>query len=333
MIDEELYQFATDELNSDRRDSELWNRACALARDDHDEARFLYTNLRVEELLEQKANGEPMPEMPESVKGAASVAFDLDAAPNAVENAPLGLGSVVASEALNGDAEPEAVVSSSNRAFSASTSSDLSEDLIKELESSNQANASDDDALVPDFEQRAKNELDEANAAQDTLEFPDSVSDTNESSSIAGTETTLDMGDNAVNFDLDAAAALNGNESVHDNNPALPEDALSDEALPDVDRDIASLAAQASQQLKGSATAGNEALEDALDDTVSLDNTPFNTDKLDSIAAETGAFESLDDTSINSIATPLPENAVPESTSLNESELAFCRQRSGIDSG
>ena len=70
MIDEELYQFASDELNSDRRIKELWNRACALARDDHDEARFLYKNLRVEELLEQQAKGEPMPIIPK----AASIA-------------------------------------------------------------------------------------------------------------------------------------------------------------------------------------------------------------------------------------------------------------------
>ncbi len=66
MIDEELYQFASDELNSDRRNQELWNRACALARDDHDEARFLYKNLRVEELLELQANGEPLPFIPSS---------------------------------------------------------------------------------------------------------------------------------------------------------------------------------------------------------------------------------------------------------------------------
>lgn len=53
MIDEELYQRAADELNSDRRDPKLWAKACALASDDHDEARFLYTNLRVEQLLDK----------------------------------------------------------------------------------------------------------------------------------------------------------------------------------------------------------------------------------------------------------------------------------------
>jgi len=51
MIDEELYKIATDELNSDKRKPDVWARACALARNDHDEARYLYTNLRVEEML------------------------------------------------------------------------------------------------------------------------------------------------------------------------------------------------------------------------------------------------------------------------------------------
>ena len=51
MIDEELYKRATEELDSDARKPDVWTRACALASDDHDEARFLYTNLRVEEML------------------------------------------------------------------------------------------------------------------------------------------------------------------------------------------------------------------------------------------------------------------------------------------
>ena len=54
MIDEELYQQAADELNSDRRRAHIWARACALASDDHDEARYLYTNLRVEELIAER---------------------------------------------------------------------------------------------------------------------------------------------------------------------------------------------------------------------------------------------------------------------------------------
>lgn len=51
MIDEELYEQAVDELNSGRRRAHIWARACALSKNDHDEARYLYTNLRVEELL------------------------------------------------------------------------------------------------------------------------------------------------------------------------------------------------------------------------------------------------------------------------------------------
>jgi len=50
MQEEELYKLATDELNSRNRKADLWARACALATDDVDEARYLYTNLRVEEL-------------------------------------------------------------------------------------------------------------------------------------------------------------------------------------------------------------------------------------------------------------------------------------------
>jgi len=61
MIDEELYQLAEDELNSDRRKQDIWARACALASDDHDEARYLYTNLRVEEMLaEREAGNDPL---------------------------------------------------------------------------------------------------------------------------------------------------------------------------------------------------------------------------------------------------------------------------------
>ena len=61
MIDEELYQLAADELNSDRRKGDIWARACALASDDHDEARYLYTNLRVEEMLaEREAGNDPV---------------------------------------------------------------------------------------------------------------------------------------------------------------------------------------------------------------------------------------------------------------------------------
>jgi len=297
MIDEELYQFATDELNSDRRDTELWNRACALARDDHDEARFLYTNLRVEELLEQKANGEPMPEMPDSVKGAASDAFDLDAAPNAIDSAPLGLGSAL--NASN-DTEETETLSSSNRAFSADSNTDLSEDMILDLQSSNAANTSEDDALPLDHSQLSTESTDENKVSLDPLVFSGFNPDAD---SPSGAEA-------ATEFELDAAAALNIDHSD----------------TPSQDMDIASLAAQASAHLQGNADSlETTSLEDALDTAGSLDNTAYNTDKLDSIAAETGAFEPMDSSSAANTATPLPYEAdlVPESTSLNENELAF----------
>ncbi len=55
MIDEDLYTEATDELNSDRKNATIWTRACALASDDHDEARYLYINLRVEQMAEERS--------------------------------------------------------------------------------------------------------------------------------------------------------------------------------------------------------------------------------------------------------------------------------------
>lgn len=66
MIDEELYKLASLELNSDKRRPDLWARAVALASDDHDEARYLYTNLRVEEMLDERRNSNPQ----------SAVAFD-----------------------------------------------------------------------------------------------------------------------------------------------------------------------------------------------------------------------------------------------------------------
>jgi len=55
MINEELYRKAAAELESEQRRPHIWARACALANDDQDEARYLYTNFRVEELtLEEK---------------------------------------------------------------------------------------------------------------------------------------------------------------------------------------------------------------------------------------------------------------------------------------
>jgi hypothetical protein len=76
MIDEELYQQAADELNSDRRRAHIWARACALSKDDHDEARYLYTNLRVEELIAERESGSPAADDTNSLDFNATVAMD-----------------------------------------------------------------------------------------------------------------------------------------------------------------------------------------------------------------------------------------------------------------
>jgi len=72
MIDEELYQQASDELSSERRQEHIWTRACALSNNDHDEARYLYTNLRVEELIAARESGaNPYPDASTDNQNAA----------------------------------------------------------------------------------------------------------------------------------------------------------------------------------------------------------------------------------------------------------------------
>jgi len=59
VTDDEIYEYAQDELNSDRRKPDLWKRARSLAQGDQDEARFLYQNMRTAELLELYKQGKP----------------------------------------------------------------------------------------------------------------------------------------------------------------------------------------------------------------------------------------------------------------------------------
>lgn len=96
MIDEELYELAAAELNSDKRNARLWARACALASDDHDEARFLYTNLRVEELL--AARNAPAPQ----ALTDSAYTSDIDASSSADLSANEATGSP-ADEGLSAD--------------------------------------------------------------------------------------------------------------------------------------------------------------------------------------------------------------------------------------
>lgn len=92
MIDEELYELAAAELNSDKRNARLWARACALASDDHDEARFLYTNLRVEELL--AARNAPAPQAPADSAHTANI--------DASSSADLSANDAISSPAAEG---------------------------------------------------------------------------------------------------------------------------------------------------------------------------------------------------------------------------------------
>ena len=85
MIDEDLYQQAADELNSERRRPALWARACALASDDHDEARYLYTNLRVEELIAERALASEAPD------GASANVATSDIASGEIDDITLAL--------------------------------------------------------------------------------------------------------------------------------------------------------------------------------------------------------------------------------------------------
>ena len=89
MIDEEFYRQAADELDSERRRPQVWARACALADDDHDEARYLYTNLRVEELLAEAERGGEDGGVEESGPSAPLETSDDEPAPEPIEFEPL----------------------------------------------------------------------------------------------------------------------------------------------------------------------------------------------------------------------------------------------------
>jgi len=92
MMDEELYQHAADELNNGMRQPEIWAKACELAKDDHDEARYLYTSFRVEAMQEQREMGtlqmaEKVVESDSALDEAALEAALNETAPDSI-NAP-----------------------------------------------------------------------------------------------------------------------------------------------------------------------------------------------------------------------------------------------------
>ena len=275
MIDEELYQFATDELNSDRRNSELWNRACALARDDHDEARYLYTNIRVEELLEQHAEGKPLPLMPGSSKSTTASSASARNANKA--HLPKGLENDVSLDfdaSVLDDSPSSDAVSSSNRAFGANFEAANLNDGEKAQDSliPKDVPSTPDDLSANDFSL-----ADDKNGAED------------KPTSVRGTSKTLELDNSPTDFDVNAAAAMNESTPVE---PAKEtNDYLNLDALPSVDPEISSLAASATQSLnEESPRAFDENLDKqdtaAFDETLDLDTPPSLDDPLDDDARE-----------------------------------------------
>jgi len=158
MIDEELYKRATDELDSDARKPDVWARACALASDDHDEARFLYTNLRVEEMLNkdgkqrtfsndrhrrdldlsdaQKLDSLELPDSVEAVAASSRTGVSND-------DSPLP---TLELEPTDGELEkPISSVAGTNEL--ATEAAPFDDETMAELESLTKSNASDDVAL------------------------------------------------------------------------------------------------------------------------------------------------------------------------------------------
>ncbi len=167
MIDEDLYQQAADELNSDRRRSALWARACALASDDHDEARFLYTNLRVEELLAEnrtvKSTASPFEEDEAEAEADATLALEpLDA--TVVESKPVG---------FLDEFEPSETTADAPRSFSAPAGMDngnASEDILS-LDQPISEEPDPDATLMEDYVPEMRSDFD------DTFEGTSVVSD------------------------------------------------------------------------------------------------------------------------------------------------------------
>lgn len=219
MIDEELYQLAADELNSDRRKSDIWARACALASDDHDEARYLYTNLRVEEMLaEREAGNDPVaaaaalnPDTDDASHATAAVIDHSEALnPQAYEGLtlePIDL-SHLADETVENN-ESEIRISSMRPGMDASTNTDklTDDDLDEAVEEKAVADVNDiaDDVL-----------------SADEIDGIANVDGQDQVSSVPGS-SNLDM-DAATDIDLNALE-LGLNDTVNDKSTLSFDDA------------------------------------------------------------------------------------------------------------
>ena len=250
MIDEELYELAADELNSDRRKSDIWARACALASDDHDEARYLYTNLRVEEMMaEREAGNDPI---------AAAIAPKSPDAPTATV--------VDHSEAMNPQAydglalEP---VDLSNLEETPDESNDSEirvSSMRPGIDASSNADRMTDEEFGRSAEQEtapaAQAEMDNALSADEIDKFAN-IDGQAQVSSVAGTD----------NFDMDSASDIDANsqELIEPARSSMVDDSV----LFD-DADLASLGSSVEQTSESQAPkiSSLDALFDEVDDRV-----------------------------------------------------------------
>jgi len=274
MIDEELYELAADELNSDRRKSDIWARACALASDDHDEARYLYTNLRVEEMLaEREAGNDPIaaalapksPNSPTADQPTATVVDHSEAMnPQAYDGLtlePVDLSHLEETPDENNDSEIR--VSSMRPGIDASTNADRLTD--EEFGESTEQEAV----------RTVVAEMDNALSADEIDKFTN-VDGQAQVSSVAGTDN-LDL-ESASDIDLSAQELLEDTRSSKDDGSVLFDDA-----------DLASLGASVEQTSESQAPkiSSLDALFDEVDDRVQAN------DIVDADIIEDESFTSL----------------------------------------
>ena len=250
MIDEELYELAADELNSDRRKSDIWARACALASDDHDEARYLYTNLRVEEMMaEREAGNDPIAAAlaPKSPDAPTATVVDHSEAMNPQAYDGLALEPVDLSnleETPDESNDSEIRVSSMRPGIDASSNADRMTD--------EEFGRSAEQETAP----AAQAEMDNALSADEIDKFAN-IDGQAQVSSVAGTD----------NFDMDSASDIDANsqELIEPARSSMVDDSV----LFD-DADLASLGSSVEQTSESQAPkiSSLDALFDEVDDRV-----------------------------------------------------------------